>query len=229
MTMLNLAWPLSENTPFYEGLAKPRIEQIYDLDKGHACNSFYFTSSNHAGTHVDGPFHFNPAGRKIADYDMNELVFTRPAILDAPLAPSQLIMPEALAGLDAVRPDCDILLLRSGFGARRGDAQVYVNEGPGFSAAAARHILERLPSLRALAMDFISAAAVAHMEEGCEAHRVFLGCAGYGDRSVLLIEDARLPMDLPVPSRLILAPWLFAGLDSAPCSLLAEFAEGEPQ
>ncbi len=229
MTMLNLAWPLSENTPFYEGLAKPRIEQIYDLGKGHACNSFYFTSSNHAGTHVDGPFHFNPAGRKIADYDMNELVFTRPAILDAPLAPSQLIMPEALAGLDAVRPDCDILLLRSGFGARRGDARVYVNEGPGFSAASARHILERLPSLRALAMDFISAAAVAHMEEGCEAHRVFLGCAGYGDRAVLLIEDARLPVDLPVPSRLILAPWLFAGLDSAPCSLLAEFAEGEPQ
>ncbi len=229
MTMLNLAWPLSENTPFYEGLAKPRIEQIYDLGKGHACNSFYFTSSNHAGTHVDGPFHFNPAGRKIADYDMNELVFTRPAILDAPLAPSQLIMPEALAELDTVRPDCDILLLRSGFGACRGDAQVYVNEGPGFSGAAARHILERLPSLRALAMDFISAAAVAHMEEGCEAHRVFLGCAGYGDRSVLLIEDARLPMDLPVPSRLILAPWLFVGLDSAPCSLLAEFAEGEPQ
>ena len=66
-------------------------------------------------------------------------------------------------------------------------------------------------------MDFISAAAVAHMEEGCEAHRVFLGCAGYGDRTVLLIEDARLPMDLPVPSRVILAPWLFEGLDSAPC------------
>ena len=67
MTMLNLSYKLSENTPFYEGLAKPRIEQIYDLREGHACNSFYFTASNHAGTHVDGPYHFNPAGRKIAE------------------------------------------------------------------------------------------------------------------------------------------------------------------
>jgi arylformamidase len=229
MTMLNLSYKLSENTPFYEGLAKPSVEQIYDLGKGDACNSFYFTSSNHAGTHVDGPFHFNPAGRKIADYEPDELVFTRPAILDTPLAPSQLIAPEALAGLDAVRPDCDLLLLRSGFGARRGDAKTYVEQGPGFSTAAARHILDRLPSLRAVAMDFISAAAMAHMEEGCEAHRVFLGCAGYSDRAVLLIEDARLPADLPVPSRVIVAPWLFEGLDSAPCSLLAEFDEGAQQ
>ena len=226
MTMINLSYKLSTNTPFYEGLAKPSIEQIYDLGKGHDCNSFYFTSSNHAGTHVDGPFHFNPSGRKIADYEPDELVFTRPAILDVPLAPSQLIEPEALAGLEAVRPDCDILLLRSGFGARRRDAKMYVEQGPGFSAAAARHILSRLPSLRALAMDFVSAAAMAHMEEGCEAHRVFLGCAGYSDRPVLLIEDARLPADLAVPSRIILAPWLFEGLDSAPCSLLAEFTGG---
>jgi kynurenine formamidase len=98
MTMLNLSYKLSGNTPFYEGLAKPSIEQIYDLGKGHDCNSFYFTSSNHAGTHVDGPFHFNPAGRKIADYEPDELVFTRPAILDAPLEPSQLIALEALGG-----------------------------------------------------------------------------------------------------------------------------------
>jgi len=223
MTMLNLSYKLSENTPFYEGLAKPRIEQIYDLREGHACNSFYFTTSNHAGTHVDGPYHFNPTGRKIADYEPCELVFIRAAILDAPLAPSQLIRPEDLSGLDAIRPDCDILLLRSGFGSRRGDAKTYVEQGPGFSAAAARTILERLPSLRAIAMDFVSAASMAHMDEGCEAHRVFLGCAGYSDRAVLLIEDARLPADLRVPSRIIVAPWLFEGLDSAPCSLLAEF------
>jgi len=51
----------------------------------------------------------------------------------------------------------------------------------------------------------------------------FLGCPGYGDRAVLLVEDAMLPADLTPPSRIIIVPWRIEGLDSAPCTVLAEY------
>jgi hypothetical protein len=63
------------------------------------------------------------------------------------------------------------------------------------------------------------------MDEGVEAHRVLLGCEGFSDRTVLLVEDARLPRELKPPSRVIVAPWMIEGLDSAPCTVLAEYPE----
>lgn len=221
--LVALSYPLSERTPFYKGLDKPSLERLYDLSVGDTCNSFYLRTSNHAGTHVDGPLHFNALGRSIGDYDVNELVFTRPAIVDVPLAKSELIVPDRLVAVNSVRRDCDILLLRSGFGMYREQEHTYVEDAPGFSAAAARYMLDSLPELKALAMDFVSAAAMKHMQEGCDAHRVFLGCRGYSDRTVLLVEDVLLPSDLTAPSRVIVVPWRFEGLDSAPCTVLAEY------
>lgn len=220
---LALSYPLSQDTPFYSGLDKPKVERLYDLAAGDTCNSFFVRTSNHAGTHVDGPLHFNAKGRSISEYDINELVFTLPAIADIPLGCGELIRAAHLASLDGIRRDCDILLLRSGFGKHRRDEHTYVEDAPGFSGEAARYILDRLPELKALAMDFVSAASMKHMEEGCEAHRVFLGCAGYSNRTVLLIEDAFLPSDLAPPKRVIVVPWRIEGIDSAPCSVLAEY------
>src|SRR3974390_2868018 len=140
-----LSYPLSERTPFYRGLDKPSLQQLYKLSAGDPCDSFYFRASNHIGTHVDGPAHFNIQGRRITDYDANELTFTRPAIADMPLEKAELIQPRHLTVLGRLRRDCDILLLRSGFGAYRGDESTYVDDAPGFSAEAARYILGVLP------------------------------------------------------------------------------------
>jgi kynurenine formamidase len=223
--MLSLSHKLSTSTPFFEGLAKPELEHLYDLSRGDTCNSFYFRASNHCGTHVDAPWHFNPTGRKIADYEANELLFHRPALLDVAAGRGRLIGPDELKGAGSLPRDADIVLLRTGFGAYRADEKTYIEDSPGFSRASAEHMLHCFPHLRALAMDFPSLAAWKHMDEGAEAHRVFLGCEGYSDRTVLLIEDARLPGDLRTPSRVILAPWMIEGLDSAPCTLLAEYRD----
>ena len=113
-------------------------------------------------------------------------MFTRKAILDVPLANAELIEPGRLAAIEGVRPDCDIPLLRSGFGVYREQEDTYVQDAPGFSAAAARYVLASLPDLKALATDFVSLAAMKHMEEGCDAHRVLRGCRGYSDRTAIL-------------------------------------------
>jgi kynurenine formamidase len=226
--LISFSYSLSESTPFYQTLRAPHLERLYDLSKGDACNSFYLTTSNHAGTHVDAPNHFNPNGRQIADYDLSELVFTRPALLDIQVAADELILPEHLTDCAACRSDCDFLFIRSGFGRHRSSAETYIAHNPGFSAAAADSLMRRFPELKALAVDFASIAAAAHMEEGCEAHRVFLGCGRYGDRPVLLVEDIRFPESMPSLQKIYLIPWQFEGLDSAPCILFAETGDEIP-
>jgi arylformamidase len=223
--VIKLSHNLSESTPFFSGLPAPRLDRLYDLAKGDGCNSFYLTTSNHAGAHVDGPYHFNPNGRKISEYDLPELIFTKTAVIDIQVSPDELILPEHLDACSTCRNDCDLLIVRSGFGKYRADARMYVDHSPGFSAAAADFVMRQFPNLKALAVDFVSIAAMSHMQEGCDAHRVFLGCENYSSRPILLIEDVMLPTVLPVIEKVYLVPWFFDGLDSAPCVLFAESAD----
>lgn len=222
--ILNLSYKLGEKTPVIGPLAPPVIERLSAIERGSPCNSFRFCTANHVGTHVDAPFHFNPVGRKISDYAAHELVFDKPDILSIELQPSQLIEPAHLAGLKSVRNGCNLIFIKSGFGRYRlTNPQIYGDENPGFSRAAAEFMLDRLPELKALAVDFISVSACKHLAEGFEAHRVFLGCKGYSNREVLLVEDTYIALDLEVPDRVFIVPWFCEGLDSAPCTVLAEY------
>lgn len=221
--ILRLSYSLSTGIPFYAGLPQPRLDPLYQLARGDVCNSYYLTTSNHVGTHIDAPNHFDPNGRKIAEYQPEELVFTRAAILPVEVPEDRLIRAEHLQGASGVRRDCDLLLIRTGYSRfRTEDPRAYVERSPGFSRAAAECLLAAFPELRAVAVDFISFASPLHEQEGCDAHRVLLGCPGYGSRPVLLIEDALIPDSLPVPRRVLVVPWQFEGLDSAPCTILAE-------
>lgn len=223
--LIKLSYNLSEQTPFHSSLPKPKLNQIYHLAQGDACNSFYFTTSNHAGTHVDAPRHFNPNGRTITDYDLDEFVFRRPSVLDVTVRDGELITPDTLApAVDGAPTQSDFLLVRTGFGKHRPDERRYIDQGPGFGPAAAAYLMLGFPALRAIAMDFASVSSPSHEEAGAEAHRIFLGCTSYAERPLLLIEDALIPDDLPDLQRVVLMPWLFDGLDSAPCTLFAETA-----
>jgi kynurenine formamidase len=223
--LIQLSRLLSEQTPFYSSLPKRQLQQIYDLAKGDVCNSFYFTSSNHCGTHVDAPRHFSAAGRSIADYHLSELVFFHPALLDVPLVDNQLIEPWHLEpAVSQTDRDADLILLRSGFGRFRDDEPRYVERSPGFGPDAAVLLMENFPMLRALAVDFISISSLAHEAAGAEAHRIFLGCTVYSTRPILIVEDALMPNALPPLVRVFIIPWMLKGLDSAPCTLFAEAA-----
>jgi kynurenine formamidase len=221
--LIRLSHPLSERTPFYSSLPKPRLEQIYDMRKGDVCNSFYLTTSNHAGTHVDAPRHFCSDGRDITDYDLSELVYSRPLVLDVPLADCDLIEPRHLeSALAPAALDTDLILLRSGFGRLRADERRYVDRSPGFGPAAAEFLMERFPQLRVLAVDFMSISSPVHESAGADAHRIFLGCTDYRSRPILLVEDALLPDNMPRLLRVFVIPWMFEGLDSAPCTMFGE-------
>jgi kynurenine formamidase len=147
-------------------------------------------------------------------------------VLDIPLEDNELIEPENLRpALASLVPETDLILLRSRFGRFRADEARYVERSPGFGPAAAALLMEHLPKLRALAVDFMSISSAAHESAGADAHRVFLGCTNDAARSILLVEDALLPDSLPPLLRVFIVPWMFDGLDSAPCTMFAEAAD----
>jgi arylformamidase len=52
------------------------------MSHGDNYNTYLLTLENHCGTHVDAPAHFLEGGRKISEYQPDELLFRNPIILD---------------------------------------------------------------------------------------------------------------------------------------------------
>ena len=70
-----------------------------------------------------------------------------------------------------------------------------------------------------MAIDSISMAAAERLSEGIEAHRILLGDR---HRPILLIEDINLKYDLAGLKRVIVLPLFIKGIDSSPCTVMAE-------
>lgn len=218
-----LSHPLSPATPTYPGTPGVRVEPVSRLERGDVANWIVITTQNHASTHVDGPWHFNPHGKRITDLDPSEFVFSRPVVVDIPKGDDAIIGAGDLEAHAAAIGDADLLLVRTGFGAARraADPARYSAHGPGFDSAAGRYLLEHHPALRGIAIDFLSCSCPAFAAEGEEFHRVCLGRTA-ADPYILLIEDARIDADLG-PAELgfvVMAPILVDGEDGGPVTML---------
>ncbi len=220
-----LSFPLTPGTPAYPGTPGTEFTPQARTDRGDASNWIVFTTQNHASTHVDGPWHFNPEGRRITEIDPAEFFFTAPRILDIPKTDDEVVTGEDLRAHAAAIRGADLLLIRTGYGARwrAADPERYSHHSPGFDTSAGRYLIDEQPSVRAVAMDFVSAACQAHVEEGLEFHRIMLG-RRRDDRYVFLVEDARIDTDLTDRDlgRVIMAPLLLEGQDGGQVTMLAE-------
>jgi kynurenine formamidase len=183
------------------------------------------TTQNHVSTHVDGPWHFNPNGRRITEIDPGEFFFESPRLLDLARTDDELITEADLRPHADEIAGADMLLIRTGYGRRwrSADPERYSHHGPGFAVSAGEYLMREQPSLRALVLDFISAASPTHAAEGNEFHRIMLG-RHREDRYVFLVEDARLDPDLSQADlgRAIVAPLLLQDQDGGPVTLFAE-------
>jgi arylformamidase len=145
-------------------------------------------------------------------------------VVDVPKEDDQLVTGADLAAHEAELAGADMILVRTGYGARWRDADPvrYSHHGPGFDSTAGRFLVDRLPQLRAVAMDFISCACLAYEQEGVEFHRICLGREAT-DRYIFMIEDARIDADLDAThlGSVVMAPILFEDQDGGPVTLLA--------
>jgi arylformamidase len=212
-----LSYHLDETSPLAPGTPAMSRTARSSIAAGDVSNLVDIFCCNHSGTHVDAPRHFNDAGACVTDFDINELRFRRPLVLDLPPPDGLLVQPEHLMPHEAAIRGCDILLLRTGFGRlRRTDPERYRLHGPGFSEAAARYIARSFPQLKAIGLDTISLASMDHLDEGIRAHQVLL-C---GTRRFLIIEDMNLDLDLSGLTDVMVLPLMISGLDGSPCTVV---------
>ena len=212
-----LSYPLSPETPMYGGGPGPEILQTRSIDSGDSSNSLSIHISNHTGTHIDCPAHFDSAGKKITDYPPDYWYSSTTACITIDYIPTEgeLINPESLHRPVSISGSERAVLLRTGWCDRRSEPR-YREKPPGLGIGLADWIRENFPSACFFGFDLISASSFLHRETGREVHREFLK----HERPILLIEDmdlrtiGRLP-----PGDLLLSPLFISGADAAPVTV----------
>ncbi|PQP81406.1 hypothetical protein C0Q44_23715 [Paenibacillus sp. PCH8] len=222
MTRMLLSYPLSTNTPVYKDNPPVEIQQQSSIEKGDLYNQFIITSLNHNGTHIDGPWHFNPQGKKLSEIPIDYFIFTHPTILDIPKGDDELITKADLEPYEHQIAGADLLLIRTGFGKYRSSDPVrYSHHNPGFSASAASYLMI-FDSLRAIGMDMISAGPSLHEDEAVAFHQKILGKDRVDGKFILVIEDMNLNQDLSNIGVVYAVPLFIEGVDSSFSTIFTE-------
>lgn len=224
--VLCLSYPISVETPVYGNLPKLKITPYKSITKGDSCNICIITICNHTGTHVDAPAHFVPRGRPISDYLPEELTFHHAQLVDISKGPGEYVEKEDVKV--GISNETDCLLIRTGFGVLR-DKDIYRINNPGISPEAILWLRQKIRKIRCIGIDGISISGFQDRPRGRMAHLATFKKLGGLNEPLLLLED----MNLTVLKKgekirnLLVVPWFIAGIDSAPCTVLAEVLEHE--
>lgn len=222
MSWISLSHPLSETTPLYGGGERVRIARVRSMAAGQTSNNSELALPAHAGSHIDAPRHFDPAGRTLDSYPLEYWHADRPWLLDCAAEAGELLNLARLADdFRKIPQDCDLLLLRTGFEQwRTRDPERYSLRGPGLAQDACDW-LRRNRRLKMLGLDFISVSSFAHREEGRRAHRALLAAHDSGAEPVLPVEDLALAGLATAPVESWIIPILFSEADGAPVTAIA--------
>lgn len=211
-----LSHPLEDGSPVHQALDDVRIS-IRNRIPVDGYETHTIITSNHAGTHVDAPAHFIEGGKRICEYSIDELVFNDVCTVDVDVGPG-----DPIGSGDIEIPDCDLLLIRTGFESVRGE-DTYLHDNPWLTPELIDKIRRNFRGIRAIGVDCISISNPEHPSEGEMAHlRAFTEAPEYGE-PVLILEDMKLTNAPEVIERVFVVPWTIEGVDSAPCTVIAEF------
>jgi arylformamidase len=207
---VRLSYEIREGGPAWPGDPGYNWEQVISIARGDVANRGILHLSNHFGTHLDAPNHFNDEGPKIADVPLERFIYERPLLIDAPKGDRELVSRADLEAHDEAIREADLVLIRTGWG--------------GVSPEACDYLIEQ-PQLKAIALDIVSLASYHRLDpEGILAHQILCG-VGRKDRYVIIIEDVDLLL-YPADARRVYAVPLFPkGADSSPCTVFAEVAD----
>jgi len=209
---------LRVDTPAFAEREGLRILPNKEIKSGATTNNYTLMLPCHLGSHIDSPRHYYDTAKAPSDYDFSQYVFERPLLLEIAKGPGELIQEDDLKSHQKPLEDSDVALIRTGFQSYRETApKKYIWDSPGLSSAAAKYLCG-FRKLRALGIDAISITSPRHQAEGEEAHRILLRSGDF-----FIIEDMNLSNYRSDLNRVIVAPLLVAGIDSAPCTIIAEY------
>ena len=216
-----LSHVLKANTPSYGNRDKVIIRVNSSIKSGETANSScLILSNNHIGTHIDVPRHFSVDGKRTVDYPVSDYVFKACQVIDIPRNEACLIGIEDLKDL-IIRPDVDLLLIRTGFESFRGK-DAYWNNNPGLHPNLVYYLRKTYPKLRCIGFDFISVTSWQYRADGRLAHRAFL-VPENGEKEIWAIEDMSLK-DAPVQiEEVIVAPLFVEDGNGGAVTVIAKY------
>jgi arylformamidase len=74
MKIYDVTFPLSEQTPVYQGDPSVKIDVCAEIAKGDAANVTQLCFGAHTATHVDAPNHFIDGTRKVHELELEKLI-----------------------------------------------------------------------------------------------------------------------------------------------------------
>ncbi len=215
-----LSYPLEKQTPLF-GENPPNVfKKIESIEKGDHCNTALITLFNHNGTHIDTPRHFDENGKNIGDYEIGELVFENPLLIDIPKEDEEAIGIDDILEHESDIQACDLLLMRTGFYKKR-DRKSYIDSNPWIDNEAAT-FLRTQHNVKAIGIDTISISSYSRLEIGEKTHRILLVKNFHPSEPKLIIEDMKLGGNLKKMKRVFVVPLFLKDVDSAPCTVFAE-------
>jgi arylformamidase len=221
-----LSHPLRGDAPVWPGNPPAaEIELFESTDRGDVANTTRLRLFSHSGTHVDTPWHFNPAGPAAWQLPIETFVFLAPRLVDASPRGGRFITVADLEAHADVVASADLLFLRTGWSIERErDPDRYASLGPLLHPEAARWLIDRHPGLRGIATDAISIGSPQEPDATVATHHVLTGVGRTDGRFVLIYEDVRIVPQVARAVRVYAWPLLIDGADGSPCTMVAELA-----
>lgn len=107
----------------------------------------------HSGTHVDAPFHVDPHGFKLHEFELADLIYENPLLLEIPKKDLEKVTVADLSPHAEALAKTDILLIYYGHSKYRStDAERYIAKQPSLSLEAADYLVEDF-NIRAYGVD----------------------------------------------------------------------------
>lgn len=190
---------------------------------GDSCNQQEWRLSNHIGTHMDYPFHFDSKGKRLHDYEAGDLLFQSPFSIQPDVSNSLLINLEEYS--EQIPDITDCLFIDSGFWKKRSEED-YHQRNPGLTEESGFFLREKFPNIKVVILDFISLTSYQHRDIGRKAHKAFLSKEFNGE-PILIVEDANLSIlqNYGLPPKVIIAPLLVKEADGTQVNVLGVYDE----
>lgn len=215
-----MSYPLSTKIPVYGGGRPPELAHERCMDKGDSCNTLNLTISNHAGTHVDCPSHFDPEGKTLTDYPLSHWRCHQIQVIPVSLGSAEICTVQYLQNAydnnKINNQAAEAVFLLTGWHQKRDD-RIYWESPPGFAPEIAPWLRKIFPSIRFFGFDLISLSSFKHRDLGRQAHRAFL-CH---EHPIMIVEDMNLaPLSSGFSCKnLLISPLMIEGADGAPCTV----------
>ncbi|WP_413378168.1 cyclase family protein [Alkalihalobacillus sp. 1P02AB] len=217
-----ISYPMNSNDPGWPNNPKMKVSPFTQIANGDTTNQYIIEFFNHFGSHMDGSNHFVDNGPRLYETDINMFFYDAPLLIDIEKTYGELIHTTDLMKYEKEIEQADLLMIRTGFSQfRREDPKGYSENGPGITSDACKYLVEHFVNLKAVALDWISLSSYPHRKEGALAHQYLLG--EFQSRFLFIIEDLNFEgLNNNTLNRVVALPLLIEGIDSAPCTVVAE-------